>query len=178
MKIIFVVTDPRSLHQVLRNHPRAALRALHQHLPDAGPAARHRHDAEARLRRDHLRDSAVLQAEQLGPVPGDHDDGAAQVGALPGGPLPGHAGGHRGDGGGRVGRGEGRGADPDLAQGRVQAARVQGRHLGHKAQQPAGQDAPQGGQVAHQPAAGRCTRTCEYSAKRVVGSTKIVLFTN
>ena len=103
MPIIFVFSIPgRQRDPLLRDHPRASLRPLHQHVPDAGPPARHRDDEQARLRRLHLRDLQVLQTQQQR-VLSDHPlRRAKEVGAVPGGPLPGHAGRRAGAHGGPV----------------------------------------------------------------------------
>ena len=54
---------------VLWNHGRTAVRALYQHLSNAGPAARHRYDAQERLRRYVLRDNPLFPTQQFWPVP-------------------------------------------------------------------------------------------------------------
>lgn len=83
-------------------YTRAAIRPLHQHLPVAGSTTRHRHDAETRLRRQHLRNCQILSAQQQRPVPSRLDDGAASIRAVPGGPLSGHVVRRGGHNGGRV----------------------------------------------------------------------------
>lgn len=82
---------------LLRGHTRAAVRALCEHLPDTRSAARHWPDAKARLRRQHMRNRALLPTQQQRVVPSDHNDGAKEVGALPRGSLPGHVVGRGGD---------------------------------------------------------------------------------
>jgi hypothetical protein len=144
------VRQRRLRHPLLRNHGRTAIRPLHKHVSNARPPEGHRHDAETRLRRHLLRDLQVLQAKQLGPLPGEfhryshnatitsrncpghHDDGAEEVGALPGGPLSRHVRRQRRPLGGGVDRREGRRTHPDLAQGRVQTAGVESDHHSHQ----------------------------------------------
>lgn len=79
-------------------------------------------------------------------IQGDNDDGAQEGGTLPAGSLSGHAGRHGRPECGRMVRRPGRRAHIDLVEGRLQAARVEGRPVGHAQEQRSRQDAAQGRQ--------------------------------
>uniref|UniRef100_A0A8C3CL85 Uncharacterized protein n=1 Tax=Cairina moschata TaxID=8855 RepID=A0A8C3CL85_CAIMO len=90
---------------------------------------------------EHPHPTQVLQAARA-QVRAHRHDGAAQVRPLPGRPVPRHPGPRAGPGGGRVAVGEGRGAHPHLAAGRLRPRQEPGAEGGQE--EHPGQQAPPG----------------------------------
>uniref|UniRef100_A0A8B9TQK4 Coronin n=1 Tax=Anas platyrhynchos TaxID=8839 RepID=A0A8B9TQK4_ANAPL len=115
--------------------------ALPEHLQQQGAAAGHGLHAQTRAGRQQVRDRQVLQAARA-QVRAHRHDGAAQVRPLPGRSVPRHPWPRAGPGGGRVAVGEGRGAHPHLAAGRLRPRQEPGAEGGQE--KHPGQQAPPG----------------------------------